>query len=235
MSKGFSFKQFHVAQEKAAFKVGTDSVLLGAWVNISSAKNILDIGTGTGLLALMCAQRNPSAHIVGIEKDALSAEDALHNMRHSPWKERMDVQQLSLEAFKPDLPFDFILCNPPYFLSALPAATERKTNARHTDKAWFALLANKLNDFSTEDAIFACVLPEPEFLVVADCLKEEAWFLQRKLEVFPFPGGGKKRILAEFGKKQILPSIEPAICVRNADRAFSNEYIALTADFYLHF
>ena len=116
----FQFKQFRIEQEKSAMKVGTDGILLGAWVNISKVKSILDIGTGTGLIALMLAQRC-DANITGIEIESSAAEEALENANNTPWKNRLTIQNISLQEFSTTSKnkFDLIVSNPPFFEKSL--------------------------------------------------------------------------------------------------------------------
>jgi len=127
----FKFKQFQV-EHSYAFKVGTDGVLLGAWAEPNGAEQILDIGTGTGLLALMCAQKNPTAFIDAIEIDRDSVMEAEKNFEHSPWGNRMSVQFTNLKKFSREHPesYDYIICNPPYFSESSPSPNPAKALAK---------------------------------------------------------------------------------------------------------
>jgi len=129
----FTFKQFTIYQDKCSFKVGTDGVLLGACADVSGAKNILDIGTGTGLLALMLAQRC-YAEIVAIEPDRDSFEQASGNVRSGKWNDRIKVVNTDLQNYDPGtVKFDLIVSNPPYFTDSLKNPDPRKAASRHND------------------------------------------------------------------------------------------------------
>ena len=127
--EGFQFQQFFVGQEHCAMKVGTDGVLLGAWAE--GGQQILDIGTGTGVVALMMAQRYVSAHIDAIEVDCDAAGQAADNVRLSPFASRISVTHTALQDFSPIETYDSIVCNPPYFLNSLKAPEASRSMARH--------------------------------------------------------------------------------------------------------
>lgn len=134
---GFTFKQFHIIDDHTAMKVGTDGVLLGAWAK--GGTRILDIGTGTGLIALMMAQRFPSAKIDAIEIDKDAYKDALFNVSQSPFSNRINIINSSVQDYKPynemqeDGLYEAIVCNPPYFINSLKNPLQQRTTARHTD------------------------------------------------------------------------------------------------------
>ena len=112
----FKSKQFNIIQEKSAMKVGTDGVLLACWVSCEKANTILDIGCGTGLIALMLAQRNSKSSVTGIEIDAIASQEAQENIGNSDWRERIKIEHTSLQKFKPQTQFDIIVSNPPFFI-----------------------------------------------------------------------------------------------------------------------
>ena len=136
--KVFRFKQFGVRHEKSAMKVGTDGVLLGAWTNAENAKKVLDIGTGTGLIALMIAQRS-KALITGIEIDEDAAEEAYENFVSSPWGDRLRVENSDFAVFSNicNEKYDVIVSNPPYFVDSLECPDEKRGKARHTSSLSF--------------------------------------------------------------------------------------------------
>jgi len=217
--------------------VGTDSVVLGAWAKIRQAKTILDIGTGTGLLALMCAQRNTTAQIMAVEKDGASYWDAQHNFMQSPWGDRLQAIHCHLADYDTDTKFDYIICNPPYFLNALLSPDERKSDARHANEEWFSLLADRVNSLSIPESTFGCILPDEEYGVLSENLKKAGWQMGRIQKLLPYPGGDKIRVLAEWKRtnENCVPDVMPDIHVRNGDREFSEDYKKLTQDFYLKF
>jgi tRNA1Val (adenine37-N6)-methyltransferase len=235
LSNSFQFKQFSVFQQHSAFKVGTDSVLLGAWVEVSSAKKILDIGTGTGLLALMLAQRNPDAIIYGMEPDFQSYEDATLNFAHSPWQERLGFFTNSIEDFNPSHRFDYFICNPPFFADSLLSPDLRKSAARHLKQGWLRLLAEKITLWADEKAAAGVILPVKEFYLLHETFFRLGWHLKRYRRVIPFPGGHKIRIMGEWTPDSATTHEEPELFIRDAERNYTEEYKALTSPFYLHF
>lgn len=131
----FKFKQFEVWQDRCAMKVGTDGVLLGAWADVTVANpmSVLDIGTGTGLVALMMAQRFAKVSVVGIEIDADAANQASENAARSLFTDRISIVQTSLQAYSPIAKFDAIVCNPPFFINSLGCPNEQRNMARHAN------------------------------------------------------------------------------------------------------
>ena len=138
----FQFKQFTVFHDRCAMKVGTDGVLLGAWTRTGQGCSILDIGTGTGLIALILAQRIPDARITAVELDREAALQAAENVRNSPWAARIEVVEADIRQYATRVshPFDIIVSNPPFFNSSLHSPSEARTQARHTDSLSYAEL-----------------------------------------------------------------------------------------------
>lgn len=235
MSRDFSFKQFSVRQIQAAFKVGTDSVVLGAWADMETARHILDLGTGTGLLALQCAQRNADAHIVAIDKDEASALEAADNFIHSPWSGRLNAKWQAMEDLPSQPTYDYIICNPPYFLQALLPTDLRKADARHAQGNWFSVLAQQVEQSSLPHGIFGCIVPPDGFEALHHAFTEQNWHLRRTQRLLPYPGGEKTRLLAEWHRLS-QPTVRlPDFCVRNAQGEYDEAYCTLTSPFYLRF
>jgi tRNA1Val (adenine37-N6)-methyltransferase len=140
----FQFKQFAIQQSRAAMPVTTDACIFGALVNVQHAVNVLDVGTGTGLLSLMLAQRFESAHFTGIELDTESAKDATLNFEQSPWNARLKVVNADFLQWQTTDKFDAIVCNPPFFQGQLPSAANNKRNARHTNTLEQQQMINKM-------------------------------------------------------------------------------------------
>lgn len=167
----FRFKQFTIQQDRCALKVGTDGLLFGAWVNYDGAKRILDIGTGTGLLALIAAQRNASATIDAVEIDDASAAQAAENAAASPWSDRVRVHRMDVRKMNTSEPFDLILCNPPYYAGYSTAADERVGVAKHSEELLFQELIVAVDQLLSERGRFAVIIPlnrERELLALAD-------------------------------------------------------------------
>ena len=152
----FRFKQFTIHQEHCAMKVGTDGTLLGAWAQ--GGERILDIGTGTGLLALMMAQRFPHAQVVGIDIDGPACQQALENVVDSPFYDQVQIRHLSLQDY-PNETFNAIVCNPPFFVQSLSCPDEKRAAARHAGRLSYADLFQGVVRLLCEDGVFSAVIP----------------------------------------------------------------------------
>ena len=230
---GFRFKQFAVEQEDVAMKVGTDGVLLGAWANSDNVKRILDIGTGTGVIALQMAQRNPIAHIHAVEIDDTAAKRARANFDLSPWAERLTVEQTAVQEFAPAEKFDLIVSNPPYFVDSLLPPDAKRSTARHTHDLTFEELDSAVCRLLDENGRFALILPITEF---EKYLALTQLHLVRRCDVCPVEGGAIKRIMGEFAKQPTTEiEIENIAIERGRRGDYTDDYRALTKDFYLKF
>ena len=230
---GFRFKQFAVEQEDVAMKVGTDGVLLGAWANSDNVKRILDIGTGTGVIALQMAQRNPIAHIHAVEIDDTAAKRARANFDLSPWAERLTVEQTAVQEFAPAEKFELIVSNPPYFVDSLLPPDEKRSTARHTHDLTFEELDSAVCRLLDENGKFALILPVTEF---EKYLALTQLHLVRRCDVCPVEGGAIKRIMGEFAKHPTTEIEIETIAIERGRRGdYTDDYRALTKDFYLKF
>ncbi len=233
----FRFKQFAIEQDRTPMKVGTDGVLLGAWVSVTGEeRNILDIGTGTGVIALMMAQRNAEALVDGVEIDEASARQAGENIERSPWGERVEIHHTSLQSYKADRKYDLILSNPPYFVDSLLSPDAGRSVARHTTELSFEELVEGVSRLLGGDGRFALILPTVESQRF-DCVAEGVLSLVRRCEVYSREGGGVKRVMSEYRRGDDSPLVEMESLVIESGRPpqFTEEYRALTRDFYLKF
>lgn len=155
--QGFTFRQFEVCQDMCAMKVGTDGVLLGAWA--AGGRHILDIGTGTGLIALMMAQRFEGARICGIDMDDGACRQAMANVAGSPFAARIEICHSRLQDFSPSVTFDSIVSNPPFFTNSLKCPDARRSAARHADTLPFADLFRGVARLLDSDGVFSAVIP----------------------------------------------------------------------------
>ena len=230
---GFRFKQFAVEQEDVAMKVGTDGVLLGAWANCDNAKRILDIGTGTGVIALQMAQRNNQAQICAVEIDETAAKRARANFDLSPWAERLTVVQTAVQEFAPTEKFDLIVSNPPYFVDSLLPPDAKRSTARHTHDLTFEELDSAVCLLLDESGKFALILPVTEF---EKYLTLTQLHLVRRCDVCPVECGAVKRIMGEFAKQRPTAIVLENIAIERGKRGdYTDDYRALTKDFYLKF
>ena len=239
----FRFKRFLIRQDLTAMKVGTDAVLLGAWAGTSQGKSqkaegksqfMLDVGTGTGLVALMLAQRFEHAHVTGLEIDAEASVQASENMRISPWPDRVKAEQADFRTWDPQvgISFDLIACNPPYFNMSLKNPDKRRSMARHDDDLPLAFLIGKSAGMLAPAGRLALVLPVVRVEEAMDQASSSGLFLCRRLNVRGNPQAPVKRVLLEWGKVSAEPETGELI-LESSRGVRSEEYAALTGQFYL--
>ena len=228
----FAFKQFTIHHDRCAMKVGTDGVLLGAWVNLSNSHRILDIGTGTGLIALMMAQRCNESNITAIDIDTEAVSQANENIQASPWKDRVIAIQQDIRSFHPNKSFDTIVSNPPYFINSLKSSDTQRNTARHTDTLSAEDLIRKTADLLTEDGYFSIILPTEQIEELIQISERVGLYPSRRTHVITRPGLMPKRTLMEFCKRE-TPFPTNQLVIELDRHVYSEEYIALTRDFYL--
>ena len=230
----FSFKQFTVRHDRCAMKVGTDGVLLGAWAPVEHARTALDVGTGTGLVALQLAQRNPLLRVTAVEVDADAASQASENAARSPWPERIEVVRADFKDFQSPGGFDLIVSNPPYFLDALPCPDRQRRVARHAGGLNYDLLFRRSVRLLGEDGVLSVIIPAE----VERAAEEAAWAQglcpRRRTRVFTKAGKPARRVLLTFGRR-LGPVDEDALCIHRPDGSYSDDYRRLTGEFYLKF
>lgn len=218
-------------------KVGTDGVLLGAWARLDESHlRVLDIGTGTGLIALMAAQRTEGwgAEIVGVEIDPSAAEDARENVARSEWAQRVTIAQTSIQDYVPEVQFDHIISNPPYFVASLLSPDAARTTARHTTSLTFDELAAAAARLLAPEGALSVVLPydaAPDMTLAA---ARKGLFLVRRTDVSSKTGGKALRSLLEYGRKP-LPTATDSLTIHLPDGDYTPEYRELTKAFYLKF
>jgi len=236
MSKPFQFKQFQITQEKSAMKIGTDGVLLGAWANVVEAKTILDIGTGTGVIAIMCAQKNKNATITAIEIDDSAFEEATTNARQSPWTNRINVLHASLQEFQPSQPFDHIICNPPFFVeSKLTTKLDPRSMARQEFSMPIDILAKSVNQLLSEKGLFSMIYPADRFTEVNEVFTSYDLHLTRQLIVYGRPGIEPKRHVLEWSRLPKQCETEDLIIEEFGRHQYSKKFKTLGKEFYLNF
>jgi tRNA1Val (adenine37-N6)-methyltransferase len=231
----FNFKQFSISQDKSAFKVGTDGVLLGAFADISGVVSILDIGSGTGLISIMLAQRC-SAEITAIEPDRDSCLQAAGNVADCPWNERIKVVNTDLQSFNPgEEKFDLIVTNPPYFIHSLKNPDQRKSAARHSDSLTSDEILKGVAKFMKEEGSLQLILPYAEGNIFIAEANRYGLYCNSILKIRPLPSSDIRRLILKFSKIQRKP-VESFLTIEHGRRhEFTEEYINLTKDFYLKF
>ncbi|MCI9845258.1 tRNA1(Val) (adenine(37)-N6)-methyltransferase [Flavobacterium pectinovorum] len=232
----FSFKQFSVQQDKTAMKVGTDGVLLGAWTPINhSPFSVLDIGAGTGIIALMLAQRTHAEQIDALEIDEDAYEQAVENFENSPWGDRLFCFHAGLDEFieEPEDEYDLIVSNPPFYSEDYKTENDQRDLARFQDAMPFEELVEAADLLLSENGIFALILPfkeEENFIALA---KEAELYPTKITRVKGNLTSPVKRSLLAFSRNQIQ-DIEIDELIIEIDRhVYTPEYIELTKDFYL--
>lgn len=227
----FRFKHFTVRQDASALKVGTDAVLLGAAMTVRQGdRNALDIGTGTGVIALMAAQRS-SAHIDAIDVDVPSAEEAQRNFEDSPWSGRLNAFVADLRTFKPDGKYDLIFSNPPYFEDSLKNPDARESAARHAEILSYRDIIGFSSRYLRPDGRVSLILPSEEETALLRTAASFDLFPFRLLRIRTTPAKAPKRIIAEFSGTRA--AVEEDELTLQDGSARSAAYSSLTEDFYL--
>lgn len=232
----FQFKQFCITQEKAAMKVGTDGVLLGAWTPVEEhVKSILDIGTGTGLVALMLAQRCMSAKIDAVEMDDFACEDANQNFNASPWKQRLTLIHESFQSFteKTINKYDLIVTNPPFFSNGLKNNCSRESQARHDESLSQDDLILGVIKLLDETGTFVLILPLADYEEFRFKAARNGLYENRRLLVKPTPRKPVKRVLSSWSKKMSREFISDEMVLELSRHNYSETFRGMTAGFYL--
>lgn len=232
----FQFKQFSVAQDQTAMKVGTDGVLLGAWTPIENNPNsILDIGTGTGIIALMLAQRSNATQIDALDIDENGYEQATDNFENCPWNDRLFCFHAGLDEFieEPEDEYDLIVCNPPFYSEDYKTNDESRDFARFQDAMPFEELIESADLLLSENGIFAVIIPfkeEEKFIAIAH---EFELYPTKITRVKGTPTAEIKRSLLAFGRTENTNLPIDELIIETSRHSYTPEYIALTNDFYL--
>ncbi|MEC7770738.1 MAG: methyltransferase [Bacteroidota bacterium] len=231
----FKFKEFTIHQDKCAMKVGTDGVLLGAWVSLEKhPESILDIGAGTGLIALQLAQRTSAEIIDAIELDAAAYEQCVGNFEASPWGDRLFCYHAGFDEFVDEMEdkYDLIVSNPPFYAEDVSSGDQSRDNARQSSSLPFDELVQGVSRFLTEDGNFAVIIPYKEEGNFIDLAKNVDLFPNRITRVKGNPETDFKRSLMEFSFHQNKPYIDSLI-IEEGRHQYTKEYIELTQAFYL--
>ncbi|WP_324216384.1 tRNA1(Val) (adenine(37)-N6)-methyltransferase [Flavobacterium sp.] len=232
----FTFKQFKIEQSRCAMKVGTDGVLLGAWTPIENNPNsILDIGTGTGLIALMLAQRSFAEQIDALEIDEEAYEQAVDNFENSPWSDRLFCFHAGLDEFveEPEDEYDLIVSNPPFYTEDYYSNNEQRDLARFANAMPFEDLIEAAAMFLSEKGVFAVIIPfkeEEKFIALAD---ECELYPIKITRVKGTPTTEIKRSLLAFSRTKSDSFPVDELVIETARHQYTAEYISLTKDFYL--
>lgn len=228
----FRFKQFSIRHDRCAMKVGTDGVLLGAWGCVEG-KQILDIGTGTGLIALMAAQRNPEALVLGIDIDESAVLQAKENIAESPFNERVSCILQDFRAFYPEVRYDAILCNPPFFTENTLPDNAGRALARNNKSLPFPELIPKVASLLADNGRFSVIIPSQHVTEFVGLCMEANLYLLRRCIVYTSAKKPSRRALLTFTRCHNAVVDEQSLCLSDADGGRSPAYKALTKDYYL--
>jgi tRNA1Val (adenine37-N6)-methyltransferase len=231
----FAFKQFTVYHDRCAMKVGTDGVLLGAWVSVQNANSILDVGTGTGLIAIMCAQRS-KASIDAVEIDNNAYGQAVENVYACPWKERIKIHHDSFQHFatKTASRYNMVVSNPPYFRHSLKPPAKSRSLARHDDNLNFESILFYTAQILAPEGRLAIIIPAKEI----DHFTELAYFHdlhpQRQTLVRPHMGKDYSRCLAEYSRNKSQLCITNELIIKQENTVeYTNDFKTIVREFYL--
>jgi len=230
----FQFKQFTVFHDRCAMKVGIDGVTLGAWTPINDAGKILDVGTGTGLIALMLAQRS-NAEIDALDIDNHAMEQARINVENSRWKNRIQLFETSLQEYVSvcSTTYDVVVCNPPYFIRSKKSPIDERNTARHAESLTHVELVDLTSNLLKPDGTLCIILPVDEGLQTVSYALNHNWFCHQLVFVFPKPSSKAKRLLIGLGKKEKITRISRLTIETEQHHEYTDEYKSLVKNFYL--
>ena len=227
----FRFKQFTVFHDLCAMKVGVDGVLLGAWADYQNIKYALDVGTGSGLIALMLAQRT-EAFIHAIDIDENSCKQAEINFKNSPFRDRLIIEQIAFQNFSSFVKYDLIVSNPPYFVNSLKSPDKNRNLARHNECLPLDVLFNKSASILNPYGKATFILPFDQLETANKLAIDNKLFLCRKSLVSSIQNHPPKRVLLEFSLMN-QDMTEDSFYIGKTKQTYSEKYKVLTEDFYL--
>tara|TARA_R110000868_G_scaffold25740_1_gene100080 strand:- start:410 stop:1123 length:714 start_codon:yes stop_codon:yes gene_type:complete len=232
----FQFKQFSLEQDRCAMKIGTDGVLLGAWTSIENNPfSILDIGTGTGVIALMLAQRSQAEQIDALEIDEEAYEQSVDNFENSPWSDRLFCFHAGLDEFieEPEDEYDLIVSNPPFYSEDYKTEYDQRDLARFQDAMPFDDLIEAAALLLSENGILSIIIPFKEEAIFLALAKESELYPMKITRVKGTPTTEVKRSLMAFTRNEISDFAIDELIIETARHIYTPEYIELTKDFYL--
>jgi tRNA1Val (adenine37-N6)-methyltransferase len=232
----FQFKQFSIDDSNCAMKIGTDGCLLGSWADVAETKSILDIGTGSGVIALMLAQRS-NAHINAVEIDDEAFKQSKQNFKDSPWGNRLSVTHSSIQEYIKgcEKKYDLIVCCPPYFVNSLKTTDKKRRLARHTDSLSFEELLSGSIRLLNEDGKFCTIIPADAVKLFCDLAPIEGFFVTKVTEVFPKEAAPAVRTLLQLERSRKKCFKDTVAILDKEGKSYTQEYKKLTGEFYINF
>lgn len=216
-------------------KVGTDGVLLGAWADVAGDSSIIDVGTGSGIIALMAAQRSATARVTALDIDVDAVMQARRNIEATAWRERIECLHADIQTFVSETKFDHIISNPPYFVEKTHSPNYQRDMARSAESLPFKELVAAAERLLNMGGKLSVVLPSESAMLFRYAAFERLW-LSRLCLVETIKGDAPKRVLMEFVRSQrpLMPRCDELV-IQHRDGSYSSKYRALTKDFYLNF
>jgi tRNA1Val (adenine37-N6)-methyltransferase len=232
----FHFKRFSVADSQSTMKVGTDAVLLGAAADVAGTGQILEIGTGCGVIALMLAQRS-DAHIDAIEIDEESVRQSRENVMQSPWHDRIKIIHRSLQDYVrlSNKNYDLVISNPPFFSRSLKSDNEKRNISRHDEMLSFEELIRCALYLMSHKASFWVILPVKESVEFINIAVGSGLFVRTSMQIIPKPGKASHRVILELKKSPAERISERVLVIRDEYGNYTKDYVELTGEFYLDF
>ena len=227
--KPFRFQKFDIIQHENVFRVGTDGVLLGALCQVENAQKILEVGTGTGLISLMLAQRNANAEITALDLNEDAVKLAQENFKNSPFSERLQVFHQDFKTFESQKEYDFVVCNPPFFEEN---NSVKDILARQQVELTFRNLIEKASKILSSEGIFSVIIPSESAQEFENLAEDFDLYLVRKVNIFGIENGVLKRNVLEFSKKKsALETLD--FTIEKSPRKYSDQYLELTKEFHV--
>lgn len=227
--KPFTFKQFEIQQSGDVFRVGTDGVLLGALANVGCASSVLEVGTGTGLISLMLAQRNSQAEFLGLDINEKAAVLTKLNFENSPFQSRLKNRHQDFKNFETSKKYDLIVSNPPYFEES---GSEKDKIARQTVALNFRQLIGKSAVLLTEKGLFSVIIPAEAGEAFIQIASEKKLFLNRQVNIKGIENSNIKRLILEFSPVEKVIE-ESEFVIEKSPRTYSDQYLELTKEFHV--
>lgn len=231
----FKFKQFTVCQDRCAMKVGTDGTLLGALADVSSCSRVLDIGSGTGIVSLMLAQRCATVHLTAIEVDSSAALQSQENIQSSPWKDRIEVVNADFNNYVFSGQFDGIVSNPPFYQETLFCPDPLRDKARHTQSLSFEQLCRRVSHLLIQGGVFSVILPSAAIQQFIDIAFIHGLYLKSSIDIRTKISKQPKRTVLYLTNNKISIINHSELTIMTQEGSYSLEYVALMKDYYLNF
>lgn len=236
-NKAFQFKEFNIEQDRCAMKIGTDGVLLGAWTPLEhQPDSILDIGTGTGLIALMLAQRSPALLIDALEIDENAYEQAVENFENSDWSDRLFCYHAAFDEFVEEMQdeekYELIVSNPPFYSEDFTSENTQRNQARFAEALPFSKLLPGVSKLLSEEGFFSCIIPHREEKKFLQLAQKSGLFPQKITRVRGTRDSGIKRSLVNLGFNKVK-TVNEELILEISRHNYTEEYKKLVSPFYL--